>query len=161
MVSFTYLEVPCRVDIPTVVFVNAVGNPSVINLHPNSLGVDFGSANASISFIIAPGVIAVITEVKVPTRHTNVNQITVTIAAPDGTISFGPATSTSDNTVNGFPTSPLPIGSTVTIAPSTSDGQPAQNVTLDVIACYTASTTVAPTTPSQTTPFVCPFTGGM
>ena len=126
------------------VFVNAVGNPSVIDLHPHTPGVDFGSTNASISFIIAPGAIAIIIEVKVPHRNTNVNQITVTTIAPDDTVTFGPSTSRSHNSVTGFPINPLPTGSTVIIALSTSNGQPPQNVTLEVTACYTVVTTDSP-----------------
>ena len=157
------------------VFVNAVPGFAVVNLHPNRSGVDFQSKQAAISFFIPPDVTAIITRITVPTGSTNVNQIIVTITAPDGTVIFGPSTSTSSNTVTGFPTGPLPTGSTIIVALSNSDGQAPQKVTLEMIACYTASTTAAPSTeapttetpttapPSgaSTTPFVCPLTGGM
>lgn len=152
MVSSSSLEMPCHVDIPNVVFINALGGPSGTNLHPRGAGVDFGSTEASMSFVIAPGVTAIITQVTVPTRNTNVDQIIVSITAPDGTVTFGPSNSTGGNTVTGFPTHPLPTGSTVIIALCTSDGQPPQNVTLDVTACYTVSGTVGSTAAATTVP---------
>ena len=141
------------------VFTGAVGSPTGDDLTPGKEGVDFTPTEpASILVKFAPGVTPIVTQVTVPSTNTNVIVVIVEIISPDGTTVVKRITSTSGNTVTGFPVEPLPEGSTLKITFETSDGQPPQNVTLSVIACFKPSTaativsTGAPTgTPTATT----------
>ena len=123
------------------VFTGAVGSPTGDDLTPGKDGVDFTpTAPASIAVKFAPGETPIVTQVTVPPQNTNVIAITVEIISPDGTTVVKRITSTSGNTVTGFPVEPLPEGTTIKVTFETSDGQPPQNVTLSVIACFKPST---------------------
>lgn len=138
-------------DTNSPIFTGQVGTPVGTDLRPHGPGVNFTTTTASITVPFTPGVTPIVTQVTVPPNNTNVNGITVTIRGPDGTPIVGPTTSKSGNTVTAFPVVPLPANSTLTVNFTTSDGRPAENVTLSVIACYTpstAATVVSTGTPS-------------
>jgi hypothetical protein len=112
--------------------------PSQIN--PGSSGVNFTQQDASVIIPFPPQITPIVTEVSVPNTNTNVNQITVVITTPNGTIIVKQTSPSDTNTVDEFPLEPLPENSTLTITFQTDNGQPPQNVTISVIACYTPST---------------------
>jgi hypothetical protein len=125
------------------------------DLNPGRPGVDFiTTQDASIILPLPSGLTPIVVEVSVPNTDTNVIQITVTIKSPDGTVIFtGDSPNDNSNKVTGFPLEPLPEGSTITVTFTTSDGNPPENVTLSVIACYspaTATTIVTTGTPTVT-----------
>ena len=122
------------------VFTGQSGTPTGKDLAPNGPGVDFTTTSGSIRVPFAPGVTPIVTQVTVPPKNTNVNQITVTVTSPSGAVLFGPQTSPTGNKVTNFPATAFPANSILTVTFTTSDGQPPQNVTLSVIACYTPST---------------------
>ena len=134
-------------------FTDASGTPTAQDLAPNGAGVDFTTTTGSISVPFGPGVTPILTNVTVPPTNTNVNQITVTITSPSGSVLVGPLTSTSGNSVTDFPVTPLPENSILRVTFGTGDNLAPQNVTLSVIACYTpstAATVVSTGTPAGT-----------
>ena len=135
------------------VFTDAPGTPTGQDLAPSGPGVDFNTTSGSISVPFGPGVTPILVNVTVPPTNTNVNQITVTITSPSGAVLLGPLTSPSGNSVTNFSVTPLPVNSILKVTFNTSDGRPAENVTLSVIACYTpstAATVVSTGTPAGT-----------
>jgi hypothetical protein len=113
-------------------------SPSQIN--PGSSGVSFTQLNSSVTIPFPPQITPSVTEVSIPNSNTNVNQITVVITTPNGTVIVKQTSPSDTNTVDQFPVQPLPENSTLTITFQTDNGQPPQNVTISVIACYTPST---------------------
>jgi hypothetical protein len=113
-------------------------SPSQIN--PGSSGVNFTQLSSSVIIPFPPQITPIVTEVSIPDTNTNVNQITVVITAPNGTVIVKQISPSDTNTVDNFPLQPLPENSTLTITFQTDNGQPPQNVTISVIACYTPST---------------------
>ncbi len=89
--------------------IGALPGTSPSNLNPGSSGVNFDQTNASVTIPFTPGTTPIIVQVSVP------------------------------NTVTQFLLVPLPENSTITITFQTNDGNPPQNVTISVIACYTPS----------------------
>jgi hypothetical protein len=109
------------------------------DLNPGSSGVNFDQTNASITIPFTPGTTPIVVQVSVPNANTNVNQTTVIITAPNGTVIVNAVSPPGTNNVTQFPLTPLPENSTITITFQTNNGNPPQNVTISVIACYTPS----------------------
>ncbi len=124
------------------------------NLNPGSPGVTFNQPNASITIPFAPGITPILVEVSIPNTNTNVNQTHVIITAPNGTIIANQVSPPGSNVVTGFPVTPLPANSTVTITFQTNNGQPPANVTISEIACYTPSSTTTIVTSGTAPPTV-------
>ncbi|CAF4076418.1 unnamed protein product, partial [Rotaria sp. Silwood1] len=87
-------------------------------------------------------------------KNTNVDKITVIIKEPSGTILVNQVSPTGTNIVDTFPITPLPEKSTMTVTFGTHNGQPPENVTLSIIACYTPSTATTIVTSSTVPPSV-------
>ena len=137
--------------------VTLIGAPSDTlpsDISPDSTGVTFTQTNSAVIIPFPPGITPIVTEVSVPNTDTNVNQITVVITSSNGTVIVNRTSPSGTNTVTTFPVQPLPENSTVTITFQTNNGQPAQNVTISVIACYTPSTATAIVTTGITPPSV-------
>jgi hypothetical protein len=126
--------------INNVTFIGAALSTSPSQINPGSTGVNFTQQNASVIIPFPPQVTPIVTEVSVPNSNTNVNQIIVVITTPNGTVIVKETSPSDTNTVDQFPLQPLPENSTLTITFQTDNGQPPQNVTISVIACYTPST---------------------
>jgi hypothetical protein len=126
---------------------------SPADLNPGQPGVDFISTTGSVVLPFPPGITPILVEVSLPTTTTtNVIQIIVVVTASDGTILFtGQSPNDNSNTVTGFPVTPLPEGSTITVTFVTGNNQPAENVTLSVIACYTPTTAATIVTTGSST----------
>lgn len=143
--------------IPDATLTGATDGSSPSDLNPGQPGVDFTTTtDASITLPFPSGITPIVVEVSVPNTNTNVNQITVTIKSPTGTVIFtGDSPNDNSNKVTGFPIEPLPEGSTITVTFTTIADNPAQNVTLSVIACYspsTATTIITTGAPTVTSP---------
>ncbi|CAF2901210.1 unnamed protein product [Rotaria sp. Silwood2] len=126
--------------------------PSDIN--PGSDGVDFIEVNPSVIIPFAPGTTPIIVKVSVPNTNTNVDKITVTITEPTGTTIVNQVSPGDTNKVDTFPITPLPESSIMTVTFGTNNGQPPENVTLSVIACYTPATATTIVTSSTVPPSV-------
>ena len=135
-------------------FVGAPPSTTVSQLTPGTPGVDFTSTNASVIIPFLPGVTPIVVSVSVPNTNTNVDNITVIITAPNGTVVVNEVSPNGTNTVINFPVTPLPENSTVTIIFHTSDDKPPENVTVSVIACYTPSTATTIVATGTTPPTV-------
>ena len=135
-------------------FVGAPPGTTVTQLTPGTPGVDFTSTNASVTIPFLPGVTPIIVSVSVPNTDTNVDQITVIVTAPNGTVVVNEVSPTDTNTVTNFPVTPLPENSTVTIIIRTNNNNPPENVTVSVIACYTPSTATTLVTTGTTPPTI-------
>ncbi|CAF5137094.1 unnamed protein product, partial [Rotaria sp. Silwood1] len=96
----------------------------------------------------------IVVSVSVPNKNTNVDKITVIIKEPSGTILVNQVSPTGTNKVDTFPITPLPEKSTMTVTFGTQNGQPPENVTLSIIACYTPSTATTIVTSSTVPPSV-------
>jgi len=127
---------------------------SPTQLNPGSSGVDFIQKNGSIIIPFVPGVTPIVAEVSVPNTDTNVNQIRVVITAPNGTNIVDQVSSSGTNQVKTFPLEPLPENSSITITFKTNNGNPPENVTISVIACYTPSTATTIVTSGTVPPTV-------
>ena len=138
--------------INNVTFVGAPSGTSPTDLNPGSPGVDFNDVNASVTIPFTPDTTPIVTQVSVPNTNTNVDQITVVITAPNGTQIINVVSPPGTNSVTQFPVTPLPEGSTVTITFHTNDGNPPENVTISVIACYTPATSTTTITTTGTVP---------
>ena len=145
-------------NIPKATFTGKPDSDKPADLAPGQPGIKFTEIPATITFPFGPGVTPIVTSVSVPTGTTNVDKITVTITAPNGTKIYEGTSPAGTNTVTGFPVTPLPEGSKVTVSLHTPNNKPPKYVTLSVIACYTPSnattvvTTGTPTgTPTATT----------
>jgi len=123
-------------------------------LNPGSSGVDFIQTNGSITIPFVPSVTPIVAEVSVPNTDTNVNQIRVVITAPNGTTIVDQVSPLVTNQVKTFPLEPLPENSTITITFETNNGNPPENVTISVIACYTPSTATTIVTSGTVPPTV-------
>jgi hypothetical protein len=119
--------------------IGAPSGTSPSDLNPGSSGVNFDQPDASVTIPFTPGTTPIIVQVSVPNTNTNVNQTTVVITAPNGTVIVNAVSPSGTNTVTQFPLLPLPENSTITITFQTNNGSPPQNVTISVIACYTPS----------------------
>jgi uncharacterized membrane protein len=119
--------------------IGALPGTSPSDLNPGSSGVNFNQPNASVTISFTPGTTPIVVEVSVPNTNTNVNQTTVVITAPNGTVIVNAVSPPGTNSVTQFPLLPLPENSTITITFQTNNGSPPQNVTISVIACYTPS----------------------
>jgi hypothetical protein len=126
--------------INNVTFTGAPSSTSPSQITPGSSGVSFTQLNSSVTIPFPPQITPIVTEVSVPNSNTNVNQITVVITTPNGTVIVQQTSPSNTNIVDKFPLQPLPENSTLTITFQTDNGQPPQNVTISVIACYTPST---------------------
>ena len=124
-------------DITNVTFTGAPTSASPSDLSPGQSGIDFTTPDATVTIPFAPGVTPFVDEISVPNTNTNVNETRVVITAPNGTVIVDEVSTPGTNTVDTFPVTPLPENSTVTITFNTIDGQPPQNVTISIIACYT------------------------
>lgn len=127
--------------IPNATFTGQPDSTLTADLVPGQAGINFHEPNGTITFPFGPGVTPIVTSVSVPKGNTNVDKITVTIKAADGTTLFEGTSTPGTNNVTGFPVTPLPEGSTVTVTLYTPDNKAAVYVTLSVIACYSPSTT--------------------
>jgi hypothetical protein len=119
--------------------IGAPSGTSPSDLNPGSSGVNFNQPNASVTISFTPGTTPIVTQVSVPNTNTNVNETTVVITAPNGTVIVNAFSPLDTNSVTQFPLLPLPENSTLTITFQTNNGSPPQNVTISVIACYTPS----------------------
>jgi hypothetical protein len=119
--------------------IGAPSGTSPSDLNPGSSGVNFNQPDASVTIPFTPGTTPIVVEVSVPNTNTNVNQTTVIITAPNGTVIVNEVSPSGTNTVTQFPLLPLPENSTITITFQTNNDSPPQNVTISVIACYTPS----------------------
>ncbi|CAF3875144.1 unnamed protein product, partial [Rotaria sp. Silwood1] len=119
-----------------------------------SPGVDFNQINPSVTVPFQPGITPIVVSVSVPNKNTNVDKITVIIKEPSGTILVNQVSPTGTNKVDTFPITPLPEKSTMTVTFGTKNGQPPENVTLSIIACYTPSTATTIVTSSKVPPSV-------
>ena len=126
--------------INNVTFVGAPNGTQPTNLSPGQPGVNFTSTNASIIIPFPPTITPIIVSVSVPNTNTNVNQITVIITTPNGTVVVNQVSPNGTNTVTQFPVQPLPENSTILVILHTGNEQPPENVTLSITACYTPST---------------------
>ena len=140
--------------ISDVTLVGAPTGTSPSDLNPGSPGVDFNNVNAAVTIPFTPGTTPILAQVSVPNTNTNVDQITVIVTAPNGTQIVNLVSQPGTNTVTQFPVTPLPEGSTVTVTFHTNDGNPPQNVTISVIACYTPSSTTTITTTGTVPPSI-------
>jgi hypothetical protein len=127
---------------------------SPAQLNPGSSGVDFIQPNGSIILPFVTGVTPIVAEVSVPNTETNVNQIRVVITASNGTTIVDQVSPSGTNKVKTFPLEPLPENCTMTITFDTTNGNPPENVTISVIACYTPSTTTTIVTSGSIPPSV-------
>jgi hypothetical protein len=134
--------------------IGAPSGTSPSNLNPGSSGVNFNQPNASVTIPFTPGTTPIIVQVSVPNTNTNVNQTTVVITAPNGTVIVNEVSPHGTNSVTQFPLVPLPENSTITITFQTNNGSPPQNVTISVIACYTPSSATTITTTGTVPPSV-------
>jgi hypothetical protein len=123
-------------------------------INPGSSGVNFTQLNSSVIIPFPPQISPIVTEVSIPNTNTNVIQITVVITTPNGTVIVKQTSSSDTNTVDEFPLQPLPENSTLTITFQTDNGQPPQNVTISVIACYTPSTATTIVTSGSVPPAI-------
>ena len=135
-------------------FVGAPPNTNVSQLTPGTPGVDFTTTNASVTIPFLPDITPIVVNVSVPNTNTNIDNITVIITAPNGTVVVNEVSPNGTNTVTNFPVTPLPENSTVTIIFHTSDDKPPENVTVSVIACYTPSTAATIVTSGTTPPTI-------
>ncbi|CAF3849471.1 unnamed protein product, partial [Rotaria sp. Silwood1] len=136
----------------TIIGAPSSASPSDIN--PDSPGVDFNEINPSVTVPFQPGITPIVVSVSVPNKNTNVDKITVIIKEPSGTILVNQVSPTGTNKVDTFPITPLPEKSTMTVTFGTKNGQPPENVTLSIIACYTPSTATMIVTSSTVPPSV-------
>ncbi|CAF5011980.1 unnamed protein product, partial [Rotaria sp. Silwood1] len=136
----------------TIIGAPSSASPSDIN--PDSPGVDFNEINPSVIVPFQPGITPIVVSVSVPNENTNVDKITVIIKEPSGTILVNEVSPTGTNKVDTFPITPLPEKSTMTVTFGTHNGQPPENVTLSIIACYTPSTATTIVTSSTVPPSV-------
>ncbi|CAF4516576.1 unnamed protein product [Rotaria sp. Silwood2] len=143
---------PQYINNPIIIGAPSTTSPSDIN--PGSDGVDFIEVNPSVFIPFAPGTTPIIVTVSVPNKNTNVNKITVTITEPTGTTIVNEVSRENTNKVDSFPITPLPENSTMTITFGTTRGQPPENVTLSIIACYTPETATTVVTSSTVPPSV-------
>ena len=140
--------------IQSATFVGAPTGTSTSQINPGSSGVSFTQTPSSVTLPFATGITPIVVQVSVPNTNTNVNEITVVITSSTGTVIVNRTSSSGTNTVTNFPVQPLPENSTVTITFQTNNGQPPQNVTISVIACYTPSTATTIVTTGITPPSV-------
>ena len=140
--------------INNVTLIGAPSGTSPSDINPDSTGVTFTQPNSAVIIPFPPGITPIVTEVSVPNTDTNVNEITVVITSSTGTVIVNRTSLSGTNTVTNFPLQPLPENSTVTITFQTNNGQPPQNVTISVIACYTPSTATTVVTTGTTPPSV-------
>ena len=140
--------------INNVTITGAPPGTSPTDLNPGSPGVDFNDVNGAVIIPFTPDTTPIVTQVSVPNTNTNVDQITVVITAPNGTQIVNVVSPPGTNSVTQFPVTPLPEGSTITVTFHTNDGNPPENVTISVIACYTPSTATTITTTGTVPPTV-------
>ncbi|CAF3385338.1 unnamed protein product [Rotaria sp. Silwood2] len=132
------MDNPQYLNNPTIV--GAPSSTSSLDINPGSAGVDFTEGKPSVIIPFAPGTTPIIVTVSVPNTNTNVDKIMVTITEPTGTTIVNQVSPGNTNKVDTFPITPLPENSTMTVTFGTNNGQPPENVTLSVIACYTPAT---------------------
>ena len=131
--------------------INGEHTPAVANINPGGDGVTFTSDNASIAIDFAPSITPIIQYVSIANQAiTNVNQITVTVIVSDNSGDITISSPIGNPVVTGFPTSPLPAGSTLFITFGTSNKKPPYGVTLSVIACFYPAPTGTSTTGNVT-----------
>ena len=111
--------------------------PATANINPGSDGVTFTSDNASIAIDFALSIAPIVESVSIANQAiTNVNRVTVTVIVSDNSSHITISSPIGSTVVTGFPTSPLPAGSTLFITFETSNQKPPYGVTLSVVACY-------------------------
>ncbi|CAF4613023.1 unnamed protein product [Rotaria sp. Silwood2] len=132
----------------------APSTTSSSDINPGSDGVDFIEVNPSVTIPFAPGTTPIIVTVSVPNTNTNVDKITVTITEPTGTTIVNQVSPGDTNKVDTFPITPLPENSRMTVTFGTNNGQPPENVTLSVIACYAPATATTIVTSGTVPPSV-------
>ncbi len=133
---------------------NGLYEPTIPNINPGGEGVTFLDNNASIEIEFNPSITPIVEYVSIANPSiTNVNQVSVTIIASNGSIIETLNSLVGNNFVSGFPLTPLPASSTLYITFQTSDQAPPQNVTISIIACFNAEliTTGVSTTPGYST----------
>ncbi|CAF2802982.1 unnamed protein product [Rotaria sp. Silwood2] len=149
--------------------INGAHVPSLPNINPGGEGVTFTSETAEIAIELSPSISPIIEYVSIADKTiTNVNQISVTIIAFNGSIIQAIHSPIDHTVVTGFPDTPLPAGSTLLIKFQTTDQGPPSSVTLSIIACFHPEiiTRATSTTPSysasqisSTTPSLSSTTG--
>ena len=124
---------------------NGAHIPTTPNINPGGEGVSFTSTTSSIAIDFAPSITPIVEYVSIanPTI-TNVNQLSITIIASNGSIIETLSSLSGSTVVTGFPDTPLLAGSTFLITFQAIDQAPPKNVTLSIIACFHPELTSTP-----------------
>lgn len=146
------MDNPQRLSSPILDGASPTSSPSDIN--PDGTGVDFIVKNPVITIPLAPGASPILVEIALPKENTNVKEIRVIVTGPEGSPIFDATSPPGTNKIDEFPATPIPENSVIVIIPLSSNGQPPENVTVSVLACYTPSTGTTVVTSGSVPPSV-------